>query len=71
MRTGTAPVLAQAFVEKQATDRMQTNELRSYAKRLNRIWSNVALTVYDESEAEQLLQGITADLAEEATKIDD
>lgn len=56
VKTGSAPVLTQAFARAQRNHRMQTDELRGYARRLNRIWSNVVLHVYDEAEADALIE---------------
>ena len=44
---------------------MQTDELRSYAKFLNRMWTNVVLNVYDEQEANTLLEALSIDLSAE------
>jgi hypothetical protein len=51
VRTGTAPVLAAAFVEYQSEHEMTTDPLRDYARRLNRLWSNVQLSAYDDPDA--------------------
>ncbi len=48
VRTGTAPELARSFVRLQAEQRMPTDELRSFARRLNRTWANVTLDIYDD-----------------------
>ncbi|MDE0644348.1 MAG: DUF6339 family protein [bacterium] len=55
VRTGTAPELTRAVVKKYRDDRLNTADLRAFAKRLNRLWSNVVLTFYDDAEAEQLV----------------
>ena len=44
VRTGTTPTLARAFVERQAENRLETTEIRAYAKQLNRVWTNVVLS---------------------------
>jgi hypothetical protein len=58
VRTGAAEPLARAFAATQEVDRMKTDPLRSYARRLNRQWANVNLVMYDQGEAEALVQGL-------------
>jgi hypothetical protein len=55
VRTGTAPSLTRAFAREQVADRMPTDELRAFARRLNRTWTNILLHVYDEPESEALM----------------
>ena len=55
VRTGTAPAVTRAFVRKYRDDRLNTEDLRDFAKRLTRIWTNIVLTVYDDDEAERLI----------------
>lgn len=55
VRTGYSPVLAQAFVRLQRDRRMATFPLRQFAKRINRVASNVLLHTYDDAKAEELL----------------
>ena len=56
VRVGTAPKLSRAFVRLQSEKKMKTEPvLRPYAKRLNRTWSNVVLSMYEEAEAYELL----------------
>lgn len=56
VRTGSSVSLATAFAASQETERMSTNPLRSYARRLNRQWTNVLLGMYDDREAKSLIQ---------------
>jgi len=59
VRTGTAPELATAFAVMQSGDgRLATGKLRPYAKRLNRMWTNVQLGLYDEQQATTMIQGL-------------
>ena len=51
VQTSMSPSLTQAFAAEQAENRMNTDELRGYARRLNRMWSNVVMHVYDDDEA--------------------
>ncbi len=55
VRTGTAPPLTRAFVKWQRDNRLKTPDLREFAKRLNRTWTNVLLNIYDDEEAERLI----------------
>lgn len=55
VRTSSAPVMSRALVREQVADRMGTKELRAFARRLNRIRSNLVFDVYDDAEAATLL----------------
>jgi hypothetical protein len=61
VRTGSAPALTCAFASKQASDRLETEVLRDTARRLNRLWTNVVLHTYDDSEAAELIDGLWPD----------
>jgi hypothetical protein len=56
VRTGSAESLARAFAHMHENDRMRTDELRRYARRLNRQWTNVQLGMYEQFEAEELIR---------------
>lgn len=56
VRTGTSPELTRAFVKKQRDDRLKTDDLREFAKSLNRTWTNLLLNIYDDKEAEKLIE---------------
>ena len=62
VRTATAPALTRAIVELQAADRLMTEDLREFAKRVNRTWSNVLLNIYNQTEAEDLLRELRTGL---------
>lgn len=51
-----APALARALAEEQATHHMPTDDLRAYARRLNRSSTNLVLPLLDEDEAEALIE---------------
>ena len=55
VRTGSAPSLARAFVSKQLDGRLMTDPIRDVARCLNRVWTNVVLYMYDDSEASTLV----------------
>lgn len=56
VRTSYIPVLAGELLKHQVRDRMPTNDLREFAKRLNRLASNVVIDTYDASEVDPLLE---------------
>jgi hypothetical protein len=57
VQTGTAPPLARSFTSLQARVRMpSTPELRPFARRVNRLWSNVVLNRLDEEETTRLME---------------
>ena len=62
VRTGRARILAQAFARLQSSERMLTVELRQFARRLNRHWSNVIMLDYDEKQSDNLLKEIKKSL---------
>ena len=68
VRTGTAPSLVRAFVDMQRQRRLPTDPLRQFAKALNRTWSNVVLSIYDD-EAQALVEEIRRQvLSEESSE---
>ena len=62
VRTGTAPPVVRAFVEMQSTDRLSTDELREFAKALNRMWANVVPAIYDDADAAALITELRDDM---------
>lgn len=61
VRTGTAPAVTRALARRQAEDRLMTDPLRHAARRLNRVWTNVVLHIYDESEAAEIVDHVWSD----------
>jgi hypothetical protein len=56
VRTSYSPILAQGLLlQMQGDQRMNTDELRAFAKRIQRVSSNVVLHVYDTDDVTQLL----------------
>lgn len=55
IRTSYSPVLAQAILHEQKTARMNTEDLRAFAKRVQRVASNVVLHLYEPDEAAALV----------------
>lgn len=62
VRTGSAPIVAQAFVRSHARDRLSTDELRDVARQLNRLWSNVVPYGYEPAEADALIAELRANV---------
>jgi hypothetical protein len=58
VKTGTAPPLARAFARLQADKKMVSDDVRPYAKRINRLWTNVVFHDWNDDEADQLLKGM-------------
>ena len=56
VRTGRARILAGAVAAMHLSNRMPTKLLRRFAPFVNRMWSNVILSEYDESESAKLLK---------------
>lgn len=57
VRTAGAPGLVRAMVGTQRDARLKTADVREFAKRVNRTWSNVLLDLYTQEEAAELLSG--------------
>ena len=55
VRVSYTPPLARGLVEQVADHRITTDDLRSYAKRITRMGSNVVYSVYDEDEITEVL----------------
>ena len=61
VRTGTAPPLTRALVRSQRDDRLKTGPLRVLARDfLNRTWTNVLMSIYDDDEAEEIIADLRA-----------
>lgn len=72
VRTGRARRLARAMAGVQKDDdlRMSTKVLREFAKRVNRLWSNVVLYELDDDEALRLVREIREEALEVARRSD-
>jgi hypothetical protein len=58
VRVGSNPNLATAFATVQKQERMSTNELRRFARRLNRTVTNLAVEVLDAEDATALVEDL-------------
>ena len=55
--TGSVPSVSRSFILEQAGEhRMTTKPLRAYARRLNRLSTNIVLDVYDDGDADELIE---------------
>ena len=61
VKTGTAPSLARGFARLQVEKAMVSDDIRPFARRINRLWSNVVFQEWEDDECDRLL----ADLYEE------
>ena len=64
VRTASAPRVTRAMVELQRDDPLRTSDVREFAKRKNRTWTNVILHLYDYAEAFNLLTELRVGLPE-------
>lgn len=55
VRTGTAPPLARAFARLQVEKGMVSDDVRPFARRINRLWSNIVFHTWDDESCDQLL----------------
>jgi len=63
VRVASAPAMARAFAETKRDEKfldspLKTERLRRVAKRVNRMWSNVRLDMYDSVESKKLMKEI-------------
>ena len=61
VKTGTAPPLARSFARLQVEKAMVSDDLRPFARRLNRLWSNIVFQEWEDDDCDRLL----ADLYDE------
>ena len=55
VKTGSAPPLARSFARLQVEKRMVSDDVRPFARRINRLWSNIVFQDWDESDCDELL----------------
>jgi len=58
VKTATAPALARSLARLQVEKRMVSNDVRPFARRVNRLWSNIVFQNWDESECDALLRDL-------------
>ena len=62
VKTCTAPPVVRAFVEMQASERLTTDDLRAFAKALNRTWANVVPAIYEDEDARALIEELREEM---------
>jgi len=55
VKTGTAPALARSFARLQIDKAMVSDEVRPFARRMNRLWSNIVFHTWDDDDCDRLL----------------
>jgi hypothetical protein len=65
VKTGTAPALARSFVELQLDKAMVSDDVRPFAKRMNRLWSNIVFHTWSEDDCTELLTHLYEEMSEE------
>lgn len=67
VKTGTSPPLARAFARLQIEKSMVSDDVRPFAKRINRLWTNIVFHDWTDEEADRLL----AELFDEMFGVDE
>lgn len=70
VKTGTAPPLARGFARLQIQKAMVSDDVRPFARRMNRLWSNVVFHVWDDDDSDQLLAELYDEMFEEHDHVD-
>lgn len=65
VKTGTAPPLARGFARLQLEKAMVSDEVRPFARRMNRLWTNVVLHTWDDDNSDQLLAELYNEMHDE------
>lgn len=55
VRTATAPPLARSFARLQVDKRMVSDDVRPFARRINRLWSNIVFHDWEDADCDALL----------------
>jgi len=58
VKTATAPALARSFAQLQIEKKMVSDEVRPFARRINRLWSNIVFQDWDKTECDSLLKDL-------------
>jgi hypothetical protein len=61
VKTGTVPPLARSFARLQRDKHMASDDVRPFARRMNRLWSNIVFQIWDDDECDELLAELYAD----------
>lgn len=61
VRTASSSPLVRAMTDQHTTDRLARDPLREFAKRVNGMWTNVLLNLYDDDESAELVVDLWRD----------
>ena len=67
VKTGTAPPLARGFARLQKEKAMMSDDVRPFARRMNRLWSNVVFHIWDDDDSDQLLAELYEEMHQRRT----
>lgn len=56
VRTGMTPQLARSFTRLQVETRMPSTSVRPFAKKINRLWSNIVFDIWSEDDCDKLMR---------------
>ncbi|MEP1123395.1 MAG: hypothetical protein ABJH68_05835 [Ilumatobacter sp.] len=62
VKTGTAPPLARSFARLQKEKLMVSDDVRPFARRINRLWSNIVFQEWEDDDCDKLLAGLYAEM---------
>ena len=62
VKTGTAPPLARSFARLQHEKAMVSDDLRPFARRMNRLWTNVVFHTWEDGDSDELLAELYAEM---------
>jgi hypothetical protein len=62
VKTGTAPPLARSFARLQKEKAMVSDDVRPFARRINRLWTNVVFQEWEDDDCDRLLADLFAEM---------
>ena len=68
VRSGSAPQLTRALVDLQLRHQMSTDQMRRFARLINRTWSNVVLHLYDDAACAELVEELYSTMNADETQ---
>ena len=71
VKTGTAPALARSFARLQIEKSMVSDDVRPFARRMNRLWSNIVFYTWDDDDCDRLLAQLYDEMYGEPDSGDD
>lgn len=61
VKTGSAPPLARSFVRLQHEQKMVSDDLRPFARQINRLWSNIVFFTWSDEDGDRLFNELYAE----------